>query len=94
MEVMVYSIRIQVFIDNISSKPFCAHVVVANPALDVAMVAVDVSGYLKNIPPGFITGVSDSLRPLHKVKALGFALGSPHLQTTAGIVSGGGCTWW
>ena len=86
--VVADAIRIQVFFEALDGVPYDAHTVLANPELDVALLATVQPISNRDKIKGFQVGSSDTLRRLHTVKALGFALGSPHLQTTAGIISG------
>ena len=66
----------------------------ANPAMDVALLQLKFDDFntifeSESISKvGIECGNSDGLHPLAHVTAHGFALGKPHIQMTAGVISG------
>jgi S1-C subfamily serine protease len=80
------AIQIKVNFNKISSEDIPAQLVGCNPAMDVALLSI--KSELKHTIQGFEMGNSDKIKRLKDVKAMGFALGKPHLQISAGVVSG------
>ena len=81
-------IEIKVNFNKISSDDIPAKIIGCNPEMDIAILCVKVDDDLKKQITGFKLGDSDHVDALKKVKAMGFALGKPHLQITAGVISG------
>lgn len=81
------AIQIIVNFNKVSSEDIRADMVGCNPEMDIAVLKVS-HPFLKERLDGFEIGDSDRLKSLEKVKAMGYALGKTHLQTTAGVVSG------
>tara|TARA_B100000945_G_C20396699_1_gene605232 strand:+ start:125 stop:1876 length:1752 start_codon:yes stop_codon:yes gene_type:complete len=81
------AIQIRIKFTKISSDDLDGKIIGCNPAMDVALLAVNNIG-LKNKIKGFEIGNADEISPLEEVRAMGFALGKEHLQTTQGVISG------
>ena len=89
------NVDIGVYFDAISQgERFKVDVLGYNPYLDVAILKLKIDtmeddqyNIIKNIPK-FKIGNSDYIRQGDTITALGYALGAPHLQISAGIISG------
>ena len=88
-------VDIGVYFDSVSQgERFNVIVVGFNPFLDVAILKLEQEkispeqlSIVKNLPR-FKVGNSDSVHQGDDITALGYALGAPHLQISAGIISG------
>lgn len=88
-------VDIGVFFDSVSQgERFNVVVVGFNPFLDVAILKLEQENIspeqlsiIKSLPR-FKVGNSDSVHQGDNITALGYALGAPHLQISAGIISG------
>ncbi len=88
-------VDIGVYFDAISQgERFSVTVLGFNPHLDVAILKIlddslteDQKTMLKNLKK-FKVGNSDKIHQGEEITALGYALGAPHLQISAGIISG------
>ena len=91
-------VDIGVYFDAISQgERFKVHVLGFNPHLDVAILKIDENALddeqleMLNTLTCFRVGKSDTIHQGEQVTALGYALGAPHLQISAGIISGRIC---
>lgn len=88
-------VDIGVYFDAISQgERFRVTVLGFNPHLDVAILKIDLEALsedqifmLKNLKK-IKVGKSDKIHQGEEITALGYALGAPHLQISAGIISG------
>ena len=80
------AIQILVRIEAEGSKTVSSKLIACNPDLDVAVVLVPCK-LPTSIEPLDI-GKSDEINPLDQIQALGYAMGSSHLQYTTGVISG------
>lgn len=85
--VIANAIQIRVKFNKISSEDLTATIIGCNPVMDVALLSIK-EKQIKNNLKGFDLGNSDEIGPLEEVRAMGFALGKEHLQTTQGVISG------
>lgn len=85
--VIANQIQMRVSFSKISAEDFDATLIGCNAAMDIAILKIN-NKNIKRQLNGICLGSSDKVKPLEKVIAMGFALGKPHLQQTAGVVSG------
>lgn len=83
--VVDHAIQIRVHFPQIHSEEIDAVLVGCNPQMDLAVLKVEHVALRK--VEGLERGESDRVMPLTRVTALGFSLGKPHLQSTAGVIS-------
>ena len=91
-------VDIGVYFDAISQgERFEVEVLGFNPHLDVAILKINEDNLTKeqkvllNSIDKFKIGESDNIKQGENITALGYALGAPHLQISAGIISGRIC---
>jgi len=91
-------VDIGVYFDAVSQgERFKVNVIGFNPHLDVAILSIDKEfltteqSELLNSLKRFKVGESDKIHQRDPITALGYALGAPHLQISAGIISGRIC---
>tara|TARA_B100000482_G_C12609971_1_gene298617 strand:- start:1429 stop:3186 length:1758 start_codon:yes stop_codon:yes gene_type:complete len=85
--VIANAIQIRVKFNKLSSEDVTAKIIGCNPVMDVALLSITDKS-IKEKLNGFDIGMSDEIGPLEEVRAMGFALGKEHLQTTQGVISG------
>lgn len=84
--VVDHAVRILVSVDEHSSEPVEASLLMYNHVLDLAVLKLPIA-----MPAGIVpmqAGDSDDIEPNNQVQALGFALGADILQFTVGYISG------
>ena len=83
------AVQVRINFSKVFSQYIEAKIEGLNPVMDVAILSISRNAHemLSSIN-GLVQGNSDTIRPLCEVTAMGFALGRPHMQTTAGVVSG------
>mgnify|MGYP001170481557 CR=1 FL=1 len=81
------AIQVSVKFTKLSSEDIKATIVGCNPEMDVSIISIKHKD-IKNKIKGFDIDNSDEINALEEVKAIGFALGKEHLQTTQGVISG------
>lgn len=86
--VVANAITVRVNFTKSTSELIDATIEGCNPVMDVALLSISSNTTFKSEIEGLSQGNSDAVQPLCKVTAMGFALGRPHMQTTAGVVSG------
>lgn len=89
--VIANGVRISVKFTKLSSEDLPATIIGCNPAMDVSILGVRVQDVILSKLKGIELSDSDAIGPLEEVRAMGFALGKEHLQTTQGVISGRIC---
>ena len=84
--VVEFAKQINVRIEADQSMVITSKLLTCNPDLDVAVLIVPIK-LPSSITP-LSLGESDSITPLQPIQAVGYALGSTHLQFTTGVISG------
>jgi S1-C subfamily serine protease len=85
-------VQISIKFTKISSADIPATIIGCNPAMDVSILGVNIEDdAIRSRINGFELADSDRIGPLEEVRAMGFALGKEHLQTTQGVISGRIC---
>ena len=89
--VIANGVRISIKFTKLSSEDLPATIIGCNPAMDVSILGVRVEDDIRSKLKGIELSDSDAIGPLEEVRAMGFALGKEHLQTTQGVISGRIC---